>query len=177
MRFCSLFLLLAGALAPEAHAGLVQRVPGEAGMLDINITLVFQAVNYAVFILLMDRVLFRPMLAHLDARRSTSDEAEDTADKATREARRAERERRAKLDEAYGEASKERARLRGEAVDEVQVMLHEARVQADEQVQAAQDAYAEEAKAAEEALQGQLDELAGLVKAKVLGAPGEEASS
>ena len=61
-------------------------------MLDINVTLLIQIVNFLVFLTLMNIVLYRPIRrilaerqAHIDAQRAGIDEADGAAAKAVRD--------------------------------------------------------------------------------------------
>lgn len=140
---------------------------GKGGMLVINTTLVVQAVSYSVFLLLMDRVLFQPMLAHLDSRKDIVREAEDAAEEAEKAVRSVRKQRQAQLDEAFQAASKERSQIKAAGVTEYQRIVQEARAAADVHVEEARKEIDAEAAAAEKELEGQIGEFTASIKAKL----------
>lgn len=140
---------------------------GKGGLLVINATLVVQAVSYTVFLVLMDRVLFRPVLAHLDSRKDIVREAEEAAEKAERAVRSVRSQRQEQLDEAFHEASRERAKIKAAGVTEYQHVVHAARQAADSHVEEARKEIDAQAEAAEKALDGQIGEFADCIKAKL----------
>lgn len=156
---------LSGALS--GAVGL-SSLPGKGGMLALNITTVIQGVSYAVFLVLMDKVLFQPMLVHLDKRQGTIKEAEETADKAETAVRKVKREREAKLAEAFREAGQAKIKIKAKAVGDYQELVHQARKDADAMVEEAREQVEAEAAEAEKALEGDLGELGGLIRSKLL---------
>ncbi len=144
--------------------------PGEqGGMLSPNLwVFLIQAANYLVFIALMDRVLFRPVLAHLDARRSLGSDAEAKAEEAAGKAGQVTAARQAALDAALREALQERGKVKAAAVDGYQRAVHHARVAADAEVQAAKDKLQAEAEQAVVELQVEVDQLADLLEERLV---------
>ena len=140
---------------------------GQGGMLVINATVAVQAISYTVFLVLMDRVLFRPMLAHLDSRKDIVQEAEQAAEEAEKAVRSVKRERQEKLDEAFQEASRERSKIKAAGVTEYQRIVHEARKAADARVDEARKEIDAEAEAAEKELEAQIGDFAAGIKAKL----------
>lgn len=157
-----------GWLDHALRAALLGPAPGGmGGMLVINATVVVQAASYTVFLVLMDRVLFRPVLAHLDSRKDIVREAEVTAEEAERAVRAVRRERQEKLDEAFQEASRERSKIKSEGVTEYQRIVQDARKAADARVDAARKEIDGEAAEAEKELEAQIGEFSAGIKAKL----------
>lgn len=165
----ALLALLVPAPAAAEGAYLLPTVAGaEGGMLELNVTTLIQAVSYIVFILAMNAIVYRPILEHLDRRNEVAKEADEKSEVASEKARAADERREEELSDAYAEASRARAKVKADAVDEYQKVVHDARAEADRTVQAARDRFDEEASKAEEALAPQVDELAGLIREKLL---------
>lgn len=164
-------------LALPARALALESVPGQGGMLDINVTLFIQMVNYLVFIFLMDRILFQPMLAHLDAQSGRIDGADAAAREAQVETEKVEAERREKLAAVYLAESGERARARARALEEYQRVVASARSEDDRELQVARESARLEAERLERELSGQVDELGALMAEAVLRTGGARKAS
>ncbi len=165
--------LIAISLGLEALFGKFQgaatsTLAGEqGGMLVINSTLIVQSVSYILFMLIMDRVLFRPILAHLDDRKNAVKQAEEAAEAAERAVLEVEVKRQEQMDKAFRKASVEKSKSKAAAIMDYQEAISSARTTADKRVEAARKEAEIEAKAAEEALEGQIGELADLMRDKL----------
>lgn len=146
--------------------------PGKGGMLAFNVTVVVQAASYLLFLWAMDRVLYRPMLEHLDRRNQETSEAEEVAEEAGRAARRSRRERDEKLAEAFQEVSRDRVQVKAAAVAEYQAVVSQARTEADGLVEESRRQLEAEAAAAERELEAQVGDFAVLIRGKLLGEEG-----
>lgn len=95
-------------------------IPLEAGILDINATLVAQIVVFLVTLLVLYRVAWGPVMRALEARRARIQEGLEASERAQRELQAAQEERRAQLEAARREAQQllEQARRSGEALRE-----------------------------------------------------------
>ena len=140
---------------------------GKGGMLVINATVAVQAISYTVFLVLMDKVLFQPMLVHLDSRKDIVREAVGAAEDAEKAVRQVKKQRQQQLDEAFQEASKERSRIKAAGVTEYQRIVHEARQAADASVDEARKEIDAEAEAAAKELEGRIGEFSAGIKAKL----------
>lgn len=172
MRALSSLLLL--VLLSPGRALALESVPGQGGMLDINITLVVQMVNYLVFIGLMDRILFRPMLAHLDAQGGRIDGADAAAREAQAETDKVEAARREKLAAVYRAEHEARAQARARALEEYQRVVATARADSDRELQVARESARLEAERLERELEGRVDEF-GTLMADAVVRPGRGA--
>lgn len=143
----------------------------QGGMLDLNVTTWIQALNYLVFIFLMDKVLYSPILRHLDRRKSRIQESETKSEEAESKGRKIEQERQERLSKALREAQKERAEIKARSVGEYQEIITKARRQADARVEEARKDLEEEAQGAEEALLKEVPALADDVVSAIL--PGD----
>jgi F0F1-type ATP synthase membrane subunit b/b' len=142
---------------------------GKGGMLALNITTVIQAVSYGVFLVLMNEILFQPMLKHLDQRRGIIQKAEEAAEKAEETVRRVKRERDEKLAEAFRQAGHEKMKIKAQGVLKYQEVIHKARSDSDARLDQAREDLEQEVATAEKELQGQLGDLTGLIQKKLLG--------
>jgi F-type H+-transporting ATPase subunit b len=179
MRYVSVFLtilvtlvvatLVLGTLRDLLGGVLVASAAGRAGLLEVNVTLVVQALSYLVFLRAMELVLFRPMTRHLDERKQELERSEKAAAEAGRAVVEVRRQREERLGEVLREVGKECARLRAGSVDEYQRTVAEARREAEVRLEECRAAVAAEAEVAERALDGQVDEFAAAIRQRLVG--------
>lgn len=138
-------------------------------MIELDWTLLLQAANFLILLLVLHLMLYRPILDILRRRRETIDgslqRAKDlesqTAEKMARYQER--------LQEAKQKGSQEKMKLRQEAAAEEARMLSEAHENASEQLQTIKSRIASEADRARQTLKSETEALAAQIASKVLG--------
>ncbi|HAF70216.1 MAG: ATPase, F0 complex, subunit B, bacterial [Acetothermia bacterium 64_32] len=116
---------------------------------SINWTFVFNLINFALLLWLLKRLVYRPALRWLDARRAREEERLAKAREAEEAARKLAQER----EEALAQANRKAQRILEEAEAQAQKILKEARAEARLQAQhILQEAQASAARAVDEAL-------------------------
>ena len=138
-------------------------------MLDLNITILFQLVNFFVALYVLNLLLIRPIRSILQERRAKMAGLTGDADAFTREADERLASYEANLALARQESAAERAKTKGEAMAEQQNLLADAGKNAQQQLQQAQAAIKAEADAALAQLRTQVSAMADQLGAKVLG--------
>ncbi|MEG2173256.1 MAG: ATP synthase F0 subunit B [Desulfovibrionaceae bacterium] len=137
-------------------------------MLDLNITILFQLVNFLIAVYVLNILLVRPIRAILQERKNTMDNLQGEADAFTREARERMSTYQAALSKARHEATLARDAARAEGLTEQQSIVADAGLKAQAHISKAQDAIKQEADEALASLQKQVKILAGKVATQVL---------
>lgn len=125
------FLLAAlpsAALAAEGH---------EAGLINFDKGLIIQVVNFVLLLVLLTKLLYKPLLAKMDERTQAIKKSLEEAQAARAEAERERQEHAAKIQAAYQEAQAIRANALKEAAEEQRRLVENAREEAERLVVAA----------------------------------------
>lgn len=121
--------LAAGAITGglNAHATGLAQAAARAGLVDLDGTVFIQAILFVVLMIVLPRLIFKPMLARIDQREARTDGARGDA----RTMRHAADEQAAAYDKATAEekrrALEERARVRVETEQRAAQMVQQAR--------------------------------------------------
>lgn len=138
-------------------------------MIDLDITLVVQLVNFLITIIVLNYLLIKPIREHLSARSalisSYTADIEHFTDEATQKISGYE----SALSDARAEAAREREAIKASAVAAEQETIKSAHAKAQAFLQSSRDETAKEAKAAMDALLSQVDGFAKQSMAKILG--------
>lgn len=137
-------------------------------MLDLNITILFQLVNFLIAVFVLNILLVRPIRAILQERKKTMDDMQGEADAFTREAHERMSTYQAALTNARHEATQARETARAAGLAEQQSIVTDAAQKAQTHLAEAQDAIRTEAATALASLQKQVKALAGKVATQVL---------
>ncbi len=138
-------------------------------MLDLNITMLIQMVNFFIALYGLNVLLIRPVRAILQERRQKVDGLVGEAEAFDREAAQRIAAYQAELVAARQEATAMRESGRNEGIAKQQEIVGEAGKKAQEELVVARDAVRAEAEDALTVLRKQVDTLAGKVVAKVAG--------
>ena len=109
----------------------------EAGLINLDKSLIVQAVNFFLLLFILWRFLYRPFLAKMAERTETIQKALEEARIARAEAQRQHEEHRARLEAAYSEAQAIREAALKEAAEEHRGVVEGARQEAAHIVEAA----------------------------------------
>lgn len=137
-------------------------------MLDLNITILFQLVNFLIAVYVLNILLVRPIRAILQERKNTMDDLQGEADAFSREAHERMSAYQAALSTARHEATLARDEARAAGLAEQQSIVTDAGLTAQAHIAAAQDAIRKEADEALASLKKQVKNLAGKVATQVL---------
>lgn len=137
-------------------------------MLDLNITILFQLVNFLIAVYVLNILLVRPIRAILQERKNTMDDLQGEADAFTREAHERMSTYQAALSNARHEATQLRETARAAGLAEQQSIVTDAAAKAQAHIAQAQNAIKKEAGEALASLQKQVKSLAGKVATQVL---------
>jgi F-type H+-transporting ATPase subunit b len=110
---------------------------GESGLISLDKSLLVQMVNFGLLLLLLWRLLYRPLVAKLEERTTAIRKSLDEAQQARLEAQRQQEENAAKLRQAYAEAESIRAGAMKEAADEQRRLLEAAGLEAQRLIETA----------------------------------------
>jgi len=141
-------------------------------MIDINYTLLIQAVIFIIFVFLINQFLFRPVVRLLEKRKEATTGSQE---KALALQQRAEDEAalfEEKLARARQDAALERDGIRKDALEEQKVVIERAKRAIGTDVPALREKALKEAKKVEEILRKELEPLAKQIAEKVLGSAG-----
>ena len=108
---------------------LVRASEGGGGLINVDKSLLIQALNFAVLLFLLHRLLYKPLLAKMEERSSAIKKSLDEAQAARADAARQGEENAARLKTAYAEAAAIREQALKEAAEEQRRLLEAARAE------------------------------------------------
>ena len=136
---------------------------------DINLVgLVFQVINFLLLLYLLNRFLFKPLLARMDERSAKIEKGLEDAESAARDRELARAEREAAVSEARKEAAEMLARANKIAEDTRNEILTDARTEAEKVTQRAREEINAEKEKAMAELRSQVADLALEAAAKLV---------
>lgn len=138
-------------------------------MINLDWTLILQFVNFLVLLIILNKLLYRPLLGILEQRRETIDGSHEKAASLQGEIEEKMARYQAQLSDAKAAASAERSKLKQAAVSEETKIMGEAQQKASVRLQAIKDQVAAEATEAGKTLKAEAKDLAGQIATKVLG--------
>lgn len=155
-------LLLAGlpsvALGAEGHAGL----------LNFDKGLIIQAVNFILLMVVLTKLLYKPLVAKMDERTQAIKRSLDEAQAARAEAQREREEHATRIQAAHAEAQSIRAAALKEAADEQRRLVEAAREEADRLVANAKAELAQDVRRARQDLRQEVSDLAVQVAERLI---------
>jgi F-type H+-transporting ATPase subunit b len=152
IRVVSVLLVLWPATALAAEGG--------GGLINLDKSLIVQAVNFALLLFLLSKVLFRPLVSKLEERSEAIRKSLDEANAARSAAEREREEHAAKLQAAYAEAQAIRAQALKEAGEEQRRLVEAARAEAARLVATARAELEQDVRRARETLRQEVADVA-----------------
>ena len=125
-RSVAMACFLAGFLPSAAFAS----GGGESGLISLDKSLIIQAVNFLILLVLMTKLLYRPLLAKMDERTQAIQKSLDEAQAARAQAQKERDEFASKIQAAHAEAQGIRAAALKDAADEQRRLVDGARAEA-----------------------------------------------
>jgi F-type H+-transporting ATPase subunit b len=141
---------------------------GGGGLISIDRSLVIQAINFLLLMLVLWRLLYRPFVAKMNERTAAIKKSLEEAQLARAEAQRQQEENAARLREAYAEAQTIREAALKEAGDEQRKLVAAARVEAQRLVDSAKTQLESDVRRAREELRRDIADLATAVAERVI---------
>lgn len=174
---CAVVLLLApagGGLSWAAErpagaepAGAAEHEAG-GGFINLDKSLIVQAVNFLILLVILHRLLYKPLLAKLEERSGAIKRALEEAQAARAEAARQREENAARLRQAYAEAAAIREQALREAGEEQRRLVDAARAEAQRLAETAKAQMEADVRRAREELRQEVAALATAVAEKLV---------
>jgi F-type H+-transporting ATPase subunit b len=160
------FVVVAPALAVAATAEGTAEHGG--GLINIDRSLIVQVVNFVVLLVILHRLLYRPLLAKMTERTEAIRKSLDEAQAARAEAARQQEENAARLRAAHQEAAQIRDHALREAAEESRKHMDAAQAQAKKLVEDARAQMEAEVRQARDTLRREVSDLATTVAEKLI---------
>ena len=165
------FAAIASALCLVAGPALVlaaEEHGGGGGLINIDKSLIIQAINFIVLLLVLHRLLYKPLMATMEARSSAIKKSLDEAQAARAEALRQGEENAARLKAAYAEAAAIHDQARKEAAEEQRRLVEAARAESQRMMESAKAQLDADIRRAREELRREVSEIAVGVAEKLI---------
>ena len=138
-------------------------------MISVNWTLGLQFVNFIILLIILNKILYRPLMKVIAERRETIDGSYRRAKSLEADIDDKMQRYQQQLSEAKAAANVERNALKKMAVEEEAALLSEAHTKAIHRLQLIKAQVASEAAGASKTLKSEAESLAGLIAVKILG--------
>jgi len=138
-------------------------------VISVNWTLGLQFVNFIILLIILNKILYRPLMTVIAERREAIDGSYERAKSLEADIEEKMQRYQQQLSEAKAVASAERNMLRKTAIEEEAALLSEAHTKATSRLQVIKARVASEAAGASKTLKSEAESLAGLIAVKILG--------
>ena len=138
------------------------------GIISLDRSLIVQAVNFLILLLVLWKLLYRPLVAKMEERSATIKRSLEEAQLARAEAQRQLEETAVRLRQAYAEAQAVRDAALKEAAEEQRKLAEAARVEAQRLVEGARVQLESDVRRARDELRRQVGELATAIAEKLI---------
>lgn len=156
------------AVASLSLLPAVALAASEGGFINPDKSLIVQMINFLILLVILHRLLYKPLLAKMEERTVAIKQSLDEAQAARAEAARAHEENEARLRAAHAEAAAIRAQALTEAAEEQRRLVEGARAEAERLVQQAKAQTEAEIRRAREELRREVADLATAVAEKLV---------
>jgi F-type H+-transporting ATPase subunit b len=140
----------------------------EGGLISLDKSLIVQAINFVILLLILKRILYKPFLAKMEERTQAIQKSLDEAQAARAQATRQQEENEARLRAAHAEAAAIRAQALKEAAAEQKRLVEAARAESQRLVETAKAQMDADVRRAREELRREVADLATAVAEKLL---------
>lgn len=161
-----LWLTLGGAVSALAAAG--EGGHGGGGLISLDKSLIVQAINFIILLVILQRLLYKPLVAKMEERTAAIKKSLEEAQAARAEAARQAEENATRLRAAHAEAAAIREQALKEAADEQRRLVGAARVESQRLVESAKAQMDADIRRAREELRREVAELATAVAEKLV---------
>src|SRR6266508_3722262 len=163
-RLIAIACFLAGLLPVVACAA----EGGGGGLISLDKSLIIQAVNFVILLVLLTKLLYKPLMAKMDERTQAIQKSLDEAQAARAEARKERDEFAAKIQAAHAEAQGIRATALKDAADEQRRLVDAARAEAARLVASARQEMDQDVRRARQELRQEVADLAIAVAERLI---------
>jgi F-type H+-transporting ATPase subunit b len=154
-RVLAIAVLLLAVLVTSAAAS-----EGESGFINLDKSLLIQAVNFGLLLLILGKFLYKPLLAKMDERTQAIKKSLEEAQAARAEAERERESHAARIQAAHVEAQAIRDTALKEAAEEQRRLVEAARAEAARIVERARAELAQDVRQARQELRREVSDLA-----------------
>lgn len=162
------FCLTAAALLAPASAWAASEGGQEGGLISLDKSLIVQAVNFIILLVILTKLLYKPFLAKMEERTQAIKKSLDEAQAARAEAARQQEENEARLRSAHAEAAAIRAQALKEAAEEQRKLVDAARAESQRLIATAKAQLDADVRRAREELRKEVGDLATAVAEKLI---------
>ncbi|HEY7365426.1 MAG TPA: F0F1 ATP synthase subunit B [Methylomirabilota bacterium] len=148
--------------------GLLWAAEGGGGLINLDKSLLVQMVNFLILLLILWRLLYRPLLAKMQERTQAIQRSLEEAQTARAEVARQQEENTARLRQAHAEAASIRERALKDAGEEQKRLLEAARAEAQRIAETARAQLDADVRRARDELRREVAELATAVAEKLV---------
>ena len=141
---------------------------GGGGLINLDKSLIIQMVNFGLLLLLLGKLLYRPLLGKMEERANAIRKSLDEAQAARAEAQREREEHAAKIQAAHAEAKTIRAAALKEAAEEQRRLVEAARAEAARLVESARAEMSQDVRRAKQELRQEVSDLVIAVAERVI---------
>ena len=156
--------VLSLVLAP----GVALAAGGEGGLVNLDKSLIVQAINFLLLLFLLTKLLYKPFVAKMEERSQAIKKSLEEAQAARAEAQRQREEHAAKIQAAYAEAQAIRATALAEAAEEQRRLVESARGEAARLVESARAEMAADLRRARQELRQEVADISISVAEKLV---------
>jgi F-type H+-transporting ATPase subunit b len=161
-RTIAIACFLAGLLPAVAFAS------DEGGFISLDKSLIIQAVNFLILLVLLTKLLYKPLIKKMDERTQAIQKSLDEAQAARAEAQKERDEFAAKIQAAHGEAQAIRAEALKEAAEEQRRLVDAAKAEAARLVTNARQELEQDVRRARQELRQEVADLAIAVSQQLI---------
>jgi F-type H+-transporting ATPase subunit b len=154
------FILPGGAFASGGEGG--------GGLVSLDKSLIVQAINFLLLLLILWKLLYKPFIAKMEERSLAIKKALEEAQAARAEAQKQREEHAAKIQAAYAEAQAIRATALAEAAEEQRRLVESARAEAGRLVESARAEMAQDVRRARQDLREEVADLSIAVAERLI---------
>ena len=161
-------ILVVLSLSLLSPGGAVASGGEGGGLVSLDKSLIVQAINFLLLLLILWKLLYKPFVAKMEERSAAIKKSLEEAQAARAEAQRQREEHAAKIQAAYAEAQAIRATALAEAAEEQRRLVEGARAEAGRLVESARAEMAQDVRRARQELRQEVADLSIAVAEKLI---------
>ena len=165
---CVVAFLLAGAALLAPGPAWAASEGQEGGLISLDKSLIVQAINFIILLVILTKLLYKPFLAKMEERTQAIKKSLDEAQAARAEAARQREENEARLRSAHAEAAAIRGQALKEAAEEQRKLVDAARAESQRLIDTAKAQLGADVRRAREELRREVGDLATAVAEKLI---------
>jgi F-type H+-transporting ATPase subunit b len=160
-------ILAAAAVLLAPHA--TWAAEDAPGLVEVNYTLLIQIANFLILLVVLNRLLYRPLRRIIKERREKFDAFQNEVEGLTDKVERTKKEIEQQLAEARRSGFSKKDEIKSQGLEEEKAIVEKANEQAEAKIQEIKDRIASEISQARQALKSELDAFSRELAQKVLG--------